>query len=209
MTKSTWLLAAAIGVTLCGLLYGQYYEDDYHASTAGEGYARGMAEIVRAAGEANLRNAQAVETLQDARGKAANARLQEVNAYYAARRMNAEYRAEQEGPALSQSDYVRLAAAAAPDRLGTDQLDAQGNINWPELLTDEAYAEQTSQLDALFAQRAANKGKADAYVAQQIQITCKTLENMLSQKIRETPSLGQQLVQAKNFVRSLAYAARG
>ena len=41
----------------------------YHASTAAEGAARGMADVVRSAGAANLLNSEAAKNYEDARTK--------------------------------------------------------------------------------------------------------------------------------------------
>ena len=63
------------------------YRGGYHASTAAEGYQRGMADIIRSRGQANLMNAQAAGYLEDARAKYLENRYRATEIYYERRKI--------------------------------------------------------------------------------------------------------------------------
>ncbi|HBO44881.1 MAG TPA: hypothetical protein DD670_13320 [Planctomycetaceae bacterium] len=54
--KAFFFLAALVAMNVASAAQAQYGYPSYHASTAGEGYARGMADVVRSRGEANVMN---------------------------------------------------------------------------------------------------------------------------------------------------------
>ena len=60
----------------------------HHASTAAEGAARGMADVVRSAGAANLMNSEAAINIEDARSKYIDNRMQATNTYFQMKTVN-------------------------------------------------------------------------------------------------------------------------
>jgi hypothetical protein len=124
----------------------------YHASTAAEGYGRGMADVIRAQGEANAKNAEAASTLEDARTKNIDNRLKATEAFYERRRIRNEYKSAER----AQRRYtVSRRSELAP--LQPQEVDpTTGSIDWPELLTAPEYTEYRGIFDQIFAQRAAS-----------------------------------------------------
>ena len=94
-----------------------------HASTVEEGAARGMADVIRSAGAANLMNSEAAKNYQDAQKKYIENRMQATETYFEMKRVNKEYRdANREAPP-TQDQLIRLSKSRLPDRLGPTSLD--------------------------------------------------------------------------------------
>ena len=202
------LVIACAGVATLSLAQqyagGPVYE--YHASTAAEGYARGMADVIRSAGEANLRNSEAANNYEEARSKNFDNRLKYTNTYFEQRRLNAEYRAAERRPRPSSEQLFRLAASGVPDRLSPGELDPlSGKIAWPAVLRLPAYDQQRAKLDALFAKRAEAQISAYALYGE-IRATADELLNALKANITDYPA--NAYLTAKQFVERLAYEAR-
>ena len=98
---------------------------------------------------------------------------------------------------------VRIAQQGAPRPLPTGALDpVSGGVAWPELLKTADYDSQRTELDELFAKRAAlgGLGFSDQTKARQ------ALDGMfatLKGQIRSVPS--DQYVASRSFLNSLAY----
>lgn len=179
----------------------------YHASTAAEGYARGMSDVVRSAGAANLMNSAAAGNYADARSKELDNRLKYTKTYFEQRQMNQMYRAQERGKPLSADQLASIAAADVPKRLSDSQLDPiTGEIGWPIILRDKRYAESTEQLDALFRARAEAGNVVDAEQYQQIVQLCDQLQETLGDRVTEYKSW--DFLDARKFLRSLAYEPR-
>jgi hypothetical protein len=200
---------AIVGVGLAQYPYDGYYPPYYegHASTAGEGYARGMADIISSAGQANLMNSEAAKNYEDARKKNIENHLTYTNTYFEMRRQNREARAAESSGSLSQDQLYRIAAEAAPKRPSASKLDPiTGQINWPIILRDPRYEEGTKRLDELFAQRAAKQGSIGANTYREIEPTCDALLQELKANIKDYS--GTDYAPAKNLLEGLAYEAR-
>src|SRR5207247_5414915 len=117
---SSFSLALALG-TASATTYAQTAA--YYGGATVEGsIAHGMADIVRAAGEFNLRTSEAYRNYEDARRKNIENRLLWTQTYFEMRRINDEYRrAQYERDKRSQEDFIRYAQAAAPRRLTSSQ----------------------------------------------------------------------------------------
>jgi hypothetical protein len=68
----------------------------HHASTAGEGYARGMADVIRSYGENNLANARAQREWEAARREYINNRTLATKAFWERRQLYQQYRAAEQ-----------------------------------------------------------------------------------------------------------------
>ncbi len=149
------LLAVAV-VALTGVdAQAQYWGGGgYRASTAGEGYARGMADMVRSAGEANLLNSQAASEYEDARKKNLENKVTATEVYFERKRINREQRAAAKQHQRSLSAAHR-SVAKGPNRLTVSQVDpVTGVLKLPILLTLGIYDEHRTKLEALFKNRA-------------------------------------------------------
>jgi hypothetical protein len=200
---------AIVGVGLAQYPYDGYYPPYYegHASTAGESYARGMADIISSAGQANLMNSEAAKNYEDARKKNIENHLNYTNAYFEGRRVNREARQAERSGSLSEDQLHRIAHEAAPKRPTASKLDPiTGQINWPIIMRDPRYEEEMKRLDALFAERASKHGNIGASTYREIEATCESLLAELKANVKEYS--GTDYVPAKSLVEGLAYEAR-
>jgi hypothetical protein len=200
---------AIVGVGLAQYPYPGYAPPYYEsrASTAGESYARGMADIISSAGQANLMNSEAAKNYEDARKKNIDNHLNYTNAYFEGRRMNREARQAERSGSLSEDQLYRIAAEAAPKRPTASKLDPiTGQINWPIIMRDPRYEKEMRQLDELFAERAAKHGSIGASTYRQIEAACNDLLAKLKANISEYS--GTEYTPAKTLVEGLAYEAR-
>lgn len=125
----------------------------YHSSTAGEGYARGMGEVIRAYGENNLANARAQREWEAARKEYIDNRLLATEAFWERRQIYQQNRAAEQYEQRQRAEAY-LAKVRLQD-LSPQEFDLEtGQIQWPKLLADERFQQFRTQLDQLFAKRA-------------------------------------------------------
>lgn len=181
------------------------YGASYHSSTAGEGYARGMADVVRSAGDYNLRTSEAAKNYTDARSQDLDNRLKYTQNYFEMRRINKEARAAEQSPRLSNEDAFRMARQAAPRPLTSAQLDRlTGSIDWPLILRDPQYSALIEPLNQLFVERASGTTAPDIYL--KVQKAAEVLQAALKKNINIYKS--GDFIAAKKFIDSLEYEAR-
>ena len=199
----------AVGLALAGfraLTEAQDYWGGGHASTAAEGAARGMADVVRSAGEANLLNAQAAGYYEEARSMNIDNHLKYTKTYFEMKRANKEYRDATKAPRPTSEQLFRLAKDATPKSLTPDQLDpVTGRINWPELLLTSDFDECRQSLDSLYADRASASGRINMDQYNQIRNLVQQAQGVLKKKINEVP---QVFTGANAFLKQLQHAAK-
>ncbi len=128
------------------------YDGGYHASTAAEGYARGMADVTRSQGMKNLANSEAAINLTDARSNQIDNQIKSTNAYWERKNIYEEnmaprrYKEEQER--TKHRNRVLLQPLSASQFNPTT-----GAINWPPLLKQDQYSEYWEPLTKLFETR--------------------------------------------------------
>ncbi|QGJ71164.1 Hypothetical protein PBC10988_28670 [Planctomycetales bacterium 10988] len=184
--------------------YGGY--GGYRASTAGEGYARGMASLIQSAGEANLLNSQAAINREAARSDYIDNRQKWTSTYFEMRKMNRAYRAEERGPAPSQEAVVRWAQVGVPDRLSASDLDPlTGQIDWPRALMTEPFDGYRNVVEDLYEERA-QSGVATGQLYYDIQQVMAQMIDMLKANLDQYPT--NDYIEAKKFLESLAYEAQ-
>jgi hypothetical protein len=193
------------------LVHGQtayiapYYNNK--ASTVGESWARGMSDVIRSQGEANLRNSQAAINAEEARSRYMDNRLKYTQTYFENRRMNREYRAAERGPRITQQQAERIARERAPKRASANDLDPiTGGLSWPRALTEEQYEPYRTKLEELFEQRARQGGAIGMDTYREIESAGDELLAALLGNIR-TYSPGDYM-DAKKFVERLQNEAR-
>lgn len=125
----------------------------YHASTAAEGYARGLADVVRARGENNLHNALAQREWEAARKLNLENRVLKVQAFYERREIYRQNHAQQIAEQREKAE-ARLARLRLTELTHEEFNRDSGVVNWPPLLADAAFADYAAWFDALFAERA-------------------------------------------------------
>lgn len=192
--------------------YGAYYRPyyggyGYHSSTAAEGYLRGRAAWLRAAGEYNRDTAEAAIRWQDAYGKYMENRKKAVDTYFQMRQMNAKYRAEERKPPPTPEQIERYAKALLPDRPAASELNRlTGEIVWPAELQGEEYAVHRMEMEQAFAERGpGNSGIGSASQAA-IAEAAEGMKEVLKEKVKQMPP--GQYVAAKKLLNELAYEAR-
>lgn len=199
-------LVIAVGASLAlAQYYGGAYVDN-RAATAGESYARGMADVVRSQGAANLLNSEAAINMTEAARRDMENREQWTDTYFQMRQKNKEYRAAERRPRGTREDWVRYAAAGKPERLSPSELDSvTGKIKWPPLLTRSEFDASRADIEGLFAKRAAYGGGTWDDTSQ-ITAAISTAEQELKNIISKVPS--QDYMTAKRFLESLAFENR-
>ncbi len=201
--------ALAIVVALGSWAFAQYYGGGYidnKASTVGESHARGMSDVIRSQGMANLSNSEAAINMTEATKRNMENRDQWTDTYFQMRQKNRDYRAAERGPRPSREDFVRMAAAGRPAQLSPSELDSvTGAIDWPRALTRPEFAKSRSELENLFAKRAAY-GQTNWKDSSQIDAITKKMEADLKGIIRDVSPM--DYTASKRFLTSLAHENR-
>jgi hypothetical protein len=179
---------------------------DNRASTVGESYARGYADVVRSAGMYNLTTSRAMINAEEARRQNFENRKLWTDTYFQMRRMNREYTQAEKKPPASQEALVRFAQERAPARLNSVQLNpVTGELDWPGLLLDERYNQERAALDALFAKRHDTTRLSTAEV-QQVREASDAMMSKLKETVRTAPP--DEYLKARRFLESLPQEAR-
>jgi hypothetical protein len=200
------LVFAGLGASPAWAQYYPPYGGSYHAATAEESMANGMANVISSAGQANLLNSAAARNYEEARSRDLDNRLKAENTYFEMRKMNREYVAAERGPKPTSEQMFRYAKERAPNRLNPNQLDPlTGQISWPVVLEDDTYKAHRDKLDELFASRAKYHGQLGPQQYNEILKTTKALDAELKKHIREVPP--GDYTKAKSLIESLGYEA--
>jgi hypothetical protein len=178
----------------------------YQSSTPGEGYARGLADVIRSEGDYNLSTSAAAINLSIARQQEIQNRKLWTQTYFDMRDINRQvYDSEQKRLRGSPEDWIRYAQAGKPKRLSPSELDSlTGEIRWPILLTAKQYSDQRVELEKAFADRAYH-GVMGAETFLKVLRLTEGLISSLKSQISALPS--DKYVVAKRFLESLAYEA--
>lgn len=203
---STLFTLLALGVLVrpaAAQFWGNNY---YHAATEAESAANGMANVISAAGQANLLNSQAAQNYEVARSMDLDNRYKAENTYFEMRKMNREYMALERGPKPTTEQMFRLAKERAPNRLSANQLDPlTGRIDWPIILEEDSYKDYREKIDELFSARAKYHGQISPGQYAELQKTTKALEAELKKHIKEYA--GTDYAKARSLIESLSYEA--
>jgi hypothetical protein len=187
--------------------YGGYggYGGGYHASTAAEGFQRGMADVIRSTGAYNLMTSQAMSNVEDARQKYISNRLYGTQTYFEMRKLNKQARAAEAGPRPTQQDVIRYAQERAPNRLTASEVDPlTGSIAWPSLLQEDAFKTEREELEKLYGERA-GRGSLTASEVMKANQLIQQMDATLQANVSKVPSLLYS--PAKSFLKSLSYEA--
>lgn len=177
------------------------------ASTAQEGAAMGISQIVRSEGYTNLKNSEAAKNWEEAKTLEIQNRMRWTETYFEMRKANREARAAEDGPPVTQEQAIRLAKMSAPARLGSTQLDpVTGHIEYPLVLRDDIFAPYRAELDKLFAHRAATGGSLQYEEYQEIQRTVSQFIDVLKENVKKYAA--GDYGRARTFLDSLAHESR-
>ena len=174
-----------------------------HASTAEEGIARGLGEVIRSAGAANLMHSEAAKNWEDARRMNIDNRLHRTQTYFEMRRVNRQARWAERPPKPTQQDLIRYAQARNPNRLNPTELDpVTGTIVWPQLVLLPQFDADRTRLEELYAERARN-GYLSPDQMLEVNGVARNMQEVLKADLQAYPP--QLYTQTKNFLESLAY----
>ena len=176
----------------------------HHASTLEEGAARGMADVVRSAGAANLMNSEAAINIETARSQYIDNRMQATSTYFQMKALNKQARYGNKKQ-FDPQQAIRLTKEGLPDRLSAQKLDPlTGKIRWPIGLTMEEMAADRKKMEVLFASRAEN-GYLDLNQYNEV----RALKTVMLDILRKNSSKlsGNFTIDARKFLESLSYEA--
>lgn len=184
--------------------YGGYGGGFYGASTAGQGAMDGMANMISAKGDYNLStSAAAVNMTQAQRSEIENRQLY-TDAYFQMRQTNTAARKAEAGPPVTEEQLVRLAREEAPRPVSSAQVNpVSGQINWPGVLQDNAFAAQRSALEQLSA-KLASTGSLSFSDQMMARETIEAVFGQLKAHIDAVPP--QMYVASKSFLQSMMYS---
>ncbi|MEX1041044.1 MAG: hypothetical protein WDZ51_10455 [Pirellulaceae bacterium] len=178
-----------------------------HASTAQEGAARGMADVVRSAGMYNLATSEAAINVETARAQYIENRNRAQEVYFERRRRNESYREENRRPRVTSEQIFRMNSQRAPSRLSSAQLDPlTGELQWPFILLDDPFDGYRSVLDEAFMTRAQHGSFASVSEYQHTLQTANDLFEALRGRIRDFQP--QEYLQASTFMEALIFDAQ-
>jgi|SRR4051812_19826305 hypothetical protein len=139
-------------VASCGFIaQGQVIYNS--ASTAAEGYANGMSNVISAQGQKNVSDSQAAINLTQARNAQIDNQVKSVNAYWEKKGIYSQHQ-QQQIEQIQQQRATYLAKYGLKS-LTPEEFDrATGVCNWPRVLTQAQYDPFRLELDKLLKQRA-------------------------------------------------------
>jgi hypothetical protein len=124
-----------------------------NASTAGEGYARGVGNVIQAQGQRNLSNSQAAINLTDARSAQIDNQLKSVNAFWEKQSIYAQHQ-QQEFAQIEQKRALELSLHGLGTLTPQEFDRTTGTVTWPKVLEQKQYDQFRNVLDTLMKKRA-------------------------------------------------------
>lgn len=172
----------------------------FGSSTAFEGFARGKAEVIRAAGEFNYNTSLALINREVARSRALDNRAKYAQNFFELREANQAFRQQARIPRPNPEQLARIAHEAAPKRLAAHQLEpVRGTLQWPAVLTSDYFAGGRELIDQVLADRTSGRPAnvlAVTHSAQQMQDVLKSLVAAIPPR---------DYIEAKRFLKSVSY----
>jgi hypothetical protein len=144
---------AVLGLALVGAtnVSGQVIYNS--ASTAAEGYANGMSNIIQAQGQKNVSDSQAAINLTQARSAQIDNQVKSVNAFWEKKDIYSQRQQQEWAETDKKRDFYLQNHGLKS--LTPEEFDrATGQINWPKVLDQPQYDQYRKSLDQLFRQRA-------------------------------------------------------
>src|SRR5215216_4614778 len=134
------------------------------ASTAAEGYANGMSNVIAAQGQKNLSNSQAAINLTQARSSQIDNQVKSVNSFWEKKGIYSEHQQAEFAEIQRQRQFYLSRHGLAS--LTSEEFDrTTGTVNWLRVLEQKQYDEYRIPLDKLLKQRAyAGALTSDEYI---------------------------------------------
>lgn len=208
-TGRNWTRHAALAASLmtlaaagAGSAQAQWWGwGGYHSSTPFEGAARGVADLTRSRGEANLYNSEAAINFEQARSANFDNRLKYAQTYFERRRLHDEYMEKQQTE--GRYDREMLSQRKPLDPLTVAELDPRtGRISWPDTLLTEELAGSRDRFEELAAQRSRD-GYLDFQLRNAVRRETKTMMDELRDQVASYTA--DDYADARRFVERLAH----
>jgi hypothetical protein len=173
-----------------------------HASTYEEGLLRGQGALLRAYGQSNYWNAQAMKGTQEAYRQYLDNQKKTLQTYDDLARINQDARARERGPRLTGEDLRRYASEGVPKPLTASQFDGVfGVLRWPEVLRRPEFATERYSIDRLLPDYCLRRGDVGSDACCDLSRSIHALEGKLKQEINSLSPT--DYVAAKKFLESL------
>lgn len=188
--------------------YGPVYPPyGYRASTPVEGARRGMADVIRAGGEASESYSRASINSQEARRRWIENEYEFTKMYWDRKRLGqAERLADFERDRARRQAYRdSRTGTGSPPALDPTELDpVTGEIAWPDALLQDKYATQRDQLNELLSLKTSAANTPG--LSRKIYESCREMQTALLDEIRDMPA--HEYIAARKFLDSLAMEGR-
>ncbi len=169
--------------------YGANYGGGYYAGgySPVEGAQRGMADIVRAGGEAAESTSRARVSNEEARQSYLNNKLRWTEVYLERKRLHKEARAQEHAEDRERRQrYLASKRDRRPETLPSSMFDPQtGSIEWPEPLKADIYANYRRQIEEELEVRATSGTTANS---NKIRDLARQMQSLLKDHIRDMPA---------------------
>jgi hypothetical protein len=147
------ILALAVALCVIGATAMRAQVIYNSASTAAEGAANGMSNVIAAQGQKNLSDSQAAINLTQARSSQIDNQVKSVNAFWEKNAIYSQHQQQQFADIQQQRQFYLSKHGLTS--LTPDEFDrATGTINWPRVLEQKQYDQYRTVLDKLMKQRA-------------------------------------------------------
>jgi len=201
--------AAAFLALLAPPVQGQGYYGgviDNRASTPAESYSRGMADVVRSSGAANLMNSEAAQGYEEARSMEMDNQVKYAETYYEKREIHDQYQ-DKHRQETQEYLYRRAQKQTEVPRLSPAELDpVTGQLTWPPVLHDSPFDPYREELDKKFSQREISLGAIGWSGYNEIRESINSMASLLKERIRQYPSA--DYVDARDFLTRLENEAK-
>lgn len=184
--------------------YGAY---GGYSSNPIEGAQRGMADMLRARGQAEESRAKAMISYEEARSKYIDNKLKWTQTKLERQRIGQAAReAEYDKKRARRDKYLAAKkTTSTTTQLSYSQLDpTTGKIYWPDALKADKYASQRSEVDELFVLRAHAGTTPD--LSGRVHEAARKMQSQLKRDIRTIPSY--EYIAARKFLDGLAEEAQ-
>ncbi|HHM12620.1 MAG TPA: hypothetical protein ENJ16_03640 [Planctomycetaceae bacterium] len=209
MNWRTIVLGSVLVWITAAVAQAQYWGPYYHSSTYAEGVQRGAADIIRSAGQYNVRNSEAAKNWTEVQSRLYENRVKAAQSFVEMKNIQEAYRQSRRKPRPTSEQLIRMAKMEVPKPLSASELDpVTGKISWPLELTADEYAPVRSRLETLFAERAAVNGKINLNQYKAIINDLEEMKTLLVDRLKRKEVLPEDYTKAIKFIKQLRQQLR-
>ena len=209
MNWRTIVLGSVLVWITAAVAQAQYWGPYYHSSTYAEGVQRGAADIIRSAGQYNVRTSEAAKNWTEVQSRLYENRVKAAQSFVEMKNIQEAYRQSRRKPRPTSEQLIRMAKMEVPKPLSASELDpVTGKISWPLELTADEYAPVRSRVEALFAERAAVNGKINLNQYKAIINDLEEMKTLLVDRLKRKEVLPEDYTKAIKFIKQLRQQLR-